>query len=77
MEERTFEEAMKELEGIVKRLEGGDLPLEEALKLFERGVGLVRFCRDKLEEAKKKVEILVKEGSNLVPKPFEEEGPGF
>lgn len=77
MEERTFEDAMSELEGIVKRLEGGDLPLEEALKLFERGVGLVRFCRDKLEEAKKKVEILVEEGSNLVPKPFEEEGPGF
>lgn len=57
----SFEEALKELEGIVKKLESGEAKLEEALGLFERGVKLSRFCSQKLEEAEKKIEMLVKD----------------
>lgn len=73
MEEKGFEQALRELEAIVEELEKGNLPLEEALRLFERGVELSRICYKKLEEAKRKVEILVKEGNTLVPRPFEVE----
>ncbi len=54
MKENKFEDAMRELEDIVKRLESGDLPLEESLKIFEKGVTLSRFCFNKLEESRKK-----------------------
>jgi len=57
----SFEEALKELEGIVKKLESGEAKLEEALGLFERGVKLSRYCSQKLEEAEKKIEMLVKD----------------
>jgi len=73
MEEKSFETSLKELEEIVEELEKGDLPLDEALKLFARGVELSRFCYTKLEEARRKVEILVKEGNRLFTRPFEEE----
>ncbi len=76
--EQKFEEAFQKLESIVKRLEDGNLSLEESLKAFEEGVRLSRFCSKKLDEAEKKVEILLKEGNGrLVPKAFtlgEEEG---
>ena len=55
-----FEASLHRLEQIVKRLEGGELPLEEAMKLFEEGVGLSRQCQKQLEEAENKVEILLK-----------------
>ncbi len=58
-----FEEALKRLEKIVEKLEAGDVPLEESLELYEEGITLFRHCSSKLEEAKKKVEILTKEGS--------------
>lgn len=74
MEEKGFEEALKELEEIVEKLERGNLPLEEALGLFEKGVELSRICHQKLEEAKRKVEILVKQGNTMTPRPFEVEG---
>ncbi|MFH1242027.1 MAG: exodeoxyribonuclease VII small subunit [Pseudomonadota bacterium] len=61
MAEKKFEEAMKRLEEIVQALEAGDLPLEDSLKSFEEGMGLVRFCSEKLEEAEKKVTLLVQE----------------
>jgi exodeoxyribonuclease VII small subunit len=73
MEERSFEASLEELEQIVEELEKGDLPLDEALRLFARGVELSRFCYMKLEEARRKVEILIKEGDRLFTKPFEEE----
>jgi len=57
----SFEAALKELEGIVKQLESGEAKLEEALGLFERGIKLSRFCSEKLEEAEKKIELLVKD----------------
>ena len=61
MGEKKFEEAMERLERIVETLEGGDLPLDESLKVFEEGMGLVSFCTKKLEEAEQKVTILIKE----------------
>ena len=57
----SFEAALKELEGIVKQLESGEAKLEESLQLFERGVKLSRFCSQKLDEAEKKIELLVKD----------------
>ena len=72
MKDKTFEEALRELEGIVNRLEEGDLPLEEALQFFEEGVKLSRYCHTKLDEAQKRVEILLKDESGKVTaQPFE------
>ncbi|MDY7030992.1 MAG: exodeoxyribonuclease VII small subunit [Thermodesulfobacteriota bacterium] len=72
MSEQTFEDAMKQLESIVTELENGDIHLEESLNLFEQGVKLSRFCAKKLDEAQKKVEILLKDrNGNLIPQPFE------
>ena len=58
-----FEDALKRLEKIVEKLEAGDVPLEDSLALYEEGIALFRHCSSKLEEAKKKVEILTQEGS--------------
>ena len=58
--EIRFEEALTGLERIVAQLEGGDLPLDDALKLFEEGVRLSRFCSAKLDEAERRIEILMK-----------------
>ena len=78
MPEKKYEDALKELESIVQRLEQGDIPLEDSLKLFEKGVKLSRFCAKKLDEAEKKVEILMKDKKGILkPQPFdvkEEEG---
>lgn len=65
-----FEECLQRLETIVQQLERGDLPLEQALKLFEEGVGLSDSCRRELEEAEGKVEILLKQNGKLQPEPF-------
>ncbi len=55
-----FEEALARLESIVKSLEGGDLPLEESLRLFEEGVSLTRLCAGKLEEAQRRIDVLTR-----------------
>lgn len=55
-----FEDALAGLEGIVARLEGGDLPLEEALAAFEEGVRLTKICSQRLNEAERKIQILTK-----------------
>ncbi len=68
MPKERFEDALNKLEKIVAKLEEGDIPLEESLKLFEEGIRLSRFCNQKLDEAEKKVEILLK-GKNGVLKP--------
>ncbi len=65
-----FEECLQRLETIVQQLERGDLALEQALKLFEEGVGLSDSCRRELEEAEGKVEILLKQNGKLQPEPF-------
>lgn len=56
-----FEAALKELEGIVGQLESGELPLEDSLQLFEKGIALSRVCTGKLAEAEKKVDALMAE----------------
>ena len=72
MKDKSFEEALQELEGIINRLEQGDLPLEEALQFFEDGVKLSRYCHTKLDEAQKRVEILLKdERGKMTAEPFE------
>lgn len=71
-EKVTFEKSLKRLEEIVGKLEEGNAPLEESLKLFEEGVKISRLCTAKLEEAKKKVEILVKKDGEMKAEPFEE-----
>jgi len=57
----NFEESLKRLEGIVGQLEQGDLPLEESLKLFEEGVTLSATCKQELDAAEGKVQMLVKQ----------------
>lgn len=76
MAEKKFEKSMQRLEEIVLSLEGGELPLEDSLKVFEEGMKLVKFCSDKLEEAEQKVTLLVKESGGKqrqVPFKLEEE----
>ena len=58
MNEPTFEEALGQLEAVVTRLEGGDLPLEDALRAFEDGVRLARICAGRLEDAEQRVRLL-------------------
>jgi exodeoxyribonuclease VII small subunit len=72
MPKERFEDALNKLEKIVSKLENGDIPLEESLKLFEEGIRLARFCNQKLDEAEKKVEILLKDKEGaLKPEPFD------
>ncbi|MBZ0159579.1 exodeoxyribonuclease VII small subunit [Candidatus Methylomirabilis sp.] len=77
MEEIRFEEALKQLEAIVSRLEIGDLPLEEALSIFEEGVRLTKLCSTRLSEAEQRVNILARNAESstgrLEEQPFEED----
>jgi exodeoxyribonuclease VII small subunit len=65
-----FEHALAELEALVARLERGDLPLDEALKTFERGVELTRHCQGSLKAAQQRVEILLKRNGQTEAEPF-------
>ena len=67
----SFEEALVQLEGIVDRLEDGELELEQALLAFEDGVRLSRQCAAQLDAAEQRVEVLVRQGRELVARPFE------
>ncbi|MBN1283160.1 MAG: exodeoxyribonuclease VII small subunit [Proteobacteria bacterium] len=60
VERRSFEQAMGDLEGVVKRLEGGELTLDESLAAFEKGIKLARECEAGLAEAKGKIEQLIR-----------------
>ena len=59
--DKKFESALEELEQVVEQLESGELSLEDSLSAFEKGVGLVRFCNQKLNEVEKKIEMLVRD----------------
>jgi exodeoxyribonuclease VII small subunit len=59
--EKRFEIALEELEKIVEQLESGDLSLEDSLTAFENGVGLVKYCNQKLSDVEKKIELLVRD----------------
>ncbi|NOT47545.1 MAG: exodeoxyribonuclease VII small subunit [Acidobacteria bacterium] len=63
---KTFEASLNELEQIVKQLEDGDLPLDESLKLFENGVRLSRDCRERLTNAERRIEVLMKESDGAI-----------
>ena len=65
-----FENALSELEERVRRLEGGDLPLDEALTLYEQGVELARTCHEQLEEAEKRVAALARGRSGIEERPL-------
>jgi exodeoxyribonuclease VII small subunit len=68
-----FEGSLKELEGIVARMEHGDLPLDESLRLFERGMALTRECRQSLETAELRVrDLLAEESGKPSPEPESE-----
>jgi len=76
MAKKRFEEALSELEAIVRRLENEQLSLDEAISLFEEGIKLSRFCAARLEEAEKKVSLLLKDDQgNVSEKPFDDAEP--
>ena len=66
----SFETGLQQLEAIVKEMESGELPLERALELFERGMKLSDACRKQLEEAETRVEILMKRAGEVQPEPL-------
>jgi len=67
----TFEESLKQLETIVAQLEGGDLPLEESIQIFEQGMRLSAQCKQELDTAESKVQILLKQrDGSMKPEPF-------
>ena len=72
--EMNFEQAIAELENIVRTLEDGNTPLDRALELYEKGISLVRFCNEKLDGAEQKINMLVsgKDGK-ITEKKFEAE----
>ena len=77
MAPKTFEQSMKQLERIVQELEGGDLPLETAIKKFEVGMKLTKFCSQKLDDTENKVSILLKNAEGrIAEKPFRSEDDG-
>ena len=71
MAKKTFEQAIKQLEQVVQDLESGDMPLEKAIKTFEEGIQLSKFCSEKLDETEKRITILM-QGSDgeLAEVPF-------
>jgi exodeoxyribonuclease VII small subunit len=71
MKKKSFEDELEKLEKITKELEEGDLSLEESLKHFDEGVKLAEYCNSKLNDAQRKVEILLKKGDSLEPVAFD------
>lgn len=70
--EQNFETSLVTLEQIVGQLESGELSLERSLELFEEGVGLARRCQSQLQDAERKVELLLRERGEIKVVPFEE-----
>jgi exodeoxyribonuclease VII small subunit len=66
VQELAFEDALAELEGIVVELERGDIPLEQTVARFERGVALSRRCEDRLNEAGARLAVLLQQGDRVV-----------
>ena len=64
---------MKKLEDIARKMEAGDIPLDEALKSFEEGIRLIRFCSARLEETERRVEMLLGKEDSLKVKNFQDE----
>ncbi len=74
MKERTYESATAELKELSERLEGGELSLDEALSVYAKAVELIKFCNEKLKDAKKEMTVLIEELSGEIKEvPFKEE----
>ena len=71
---KTFEDSLNELEEIAGELEAGDLPLEKAIAKYEQGVKAYKACRKFLDDARKRIEILVKDEQGQSVQPFERAG---
>lgn len=72
-QEMTFEQALERLEYLVKAMEAGDMPLEEAIAAFQEGMKLSQVCRVKLDEAEQKIEMLVADANGFSKKQFQTE----
>lgn len=70
MADKKFETALERLETIVKKMESGEMSLDESLKAFEEGTKLSRFCMNKLDQAEQTVEKLLREGGDILATPF-------
>lgn len=68
-----FEQQLEDLEALVQRLEAPDVPLDQALELFEKGMKLSEDCRRRLAEAESRVEVLLQQGGEPAPAPFDPE----
>ncbi len=68
-----FEQALEELEKLIEKMEKGDLPLEDALKYFERGIELTRSCQESLKEAEQKVQVLLEKAGQAKITTFDED----
>jgi len=71
--EPSFEEALKGLEAVVERLESGEAPLEESIRLFEEGMRLSETCRKRLDEADRKIELLLRKPGGVSREAAEED----
>ncbi len=67
----TYEQAALELESVVNMLESGELPLEESIKLFEKGIGLVRICNKRLDDIEKRITLLIEGKEGVIEKDFQ------
>jgi len=70
MAKEKFEDTLRKLEDLLRKMEGGEMPLEESLKAFEEGIRLSRLCTERLDEAERRVEILLKEDEQVSIKKF-------
>ncbi|WP_078597067.1 exodeoxyribonuclease VII small subunit [Evansella clarkii] len=73
--ELTFEEAMEKLETVVNKLEEGDVPLEKAIRMFEEGMKLSKFCHDRLQNVEKQMTQVLTEDGELNPFSVSEDTP--
>ena len=73
MAKEKFEDALEKLENIVRDMERGEMPLDSALKSFEEGIRLIRFCSAKLDETQRRVEQLLEKENSLQIKNFQDE----
>jgi len=76
MAKKTFEQALARLEEITRELEEGELSLEMSLKKFDEGIKLTRFCNEKLEDARARVELLLSDDDSLTAVDFDESSHG-
>jgi exodeoxyribonuclease VII small subunit len=76
MAKPTFEESLEKLEQITREMENGDLTLETSLKKFDEGMKLADFCTKKLDEAQKRIDILINKDGILTAEPFDDHAAG-